>query len=248
VVDCVKTITQFLIVEAPIKVLLNGIIFLANGYIIMQCETQNLYLPFLWRLTVSCWEYWFPVERIVLTALISNSSILHFFGWLGFFFVRFFLFCGIAGPVLKQVESDDQKLLDAVHTYTRRLQQQRQHEWMHPTALNMQRRMVLGAFGSVSSGPAAQESFQTLGESSIPPLNSDSSEDESEIGYRVGKHLLRPRKPFVNKRHYMHDVFELPGYNEEEDSTYIGSQATEESDSESSEEEMSKAERDLYQF
>ncbi len=163
----------------------------------MQCETQNLYLPFLWRLSVYCWEYWFPVEGVVHTVLIPNSSILHFLDWLGFFGACLCLFCGIAFPVLKQVELNDQKLLDAVHTDIRRT---RQHERMIPMALNMQRWVVLGAFESISSA-AAQESFQTPGESSLPPLNSDSSDDESETGYRVGKHLLRPRKPFVNKRH-----------------------------------------------
>lgn len=111
----------------------------------------------------------------------------------------------------------------------------------------MHRRMVLGAFESVSSA-ADQASFQILRESSIPPPKSDSSDDESETGYRVGKHLLRPRKPFVNKRHYMHDDFELPGYNEEEDSTYMSSQRTDESDSDSSEEQISPVECDSYQL
>ncbi len=89
---------------------------------------------------------------------------------------------------------------------------------------------------------------QQMQQHSVPPLTSaESSDEELETGYRVGKHTLRPRKPFVNKLRYMNDAFELPGYNEEEDSTYMGSQATDESDSDSSEEERSKAEGELYQ-
>lgn len=216
-----------------------GIIFLANGYIIMQCEMQSLYLPFLWRITVSGWEYWFFVERIVLLALTQNSHIVQFFDLLSIIFIRLAMFCSIAGPVLKQVEADDKKLLDAVQTYMGQMQARRRQEIMEQRILNLQQRMALG---SVSSWMDTAQLSQTI----VPPLILNSSDDESETGYRVGKHLLRPRKPFASKIHYMNDNLELPGYNEEEDSNYTGNLVTDESDSDSTVEEMSRAECDLY--
>lgn len=230
-------------VEARTKAFLNSIVSLANGFIIMQNEIHNLYMPFLWRITVSGWECVFSLERIILATLISNSRILQFFGWLTFFIVRASVFWSIATPVLNKIQLDDENLHSAANTYLQTVQPYRPQRWLHLTSLNVQKLIALENLKSLSSGASQLSSYRSQ-DPPEPFLQPTSSDDEPESCYRVGKHLLRPRQPFVRKIHYMHDAFELPGYNEEEDSTYVGSQTTEESESDSSAEDLSTAEFD----
>lgn len=229
-----------------------GVIFLANRCIALQCRIQDFDLPFLWRITVvSGLDDVLLVETAIKT-VTSGRYIFQIFGWFCFLCINTTLFWGFAEPVYKKTRMDEHNLTAITNAYLR-LWQQRQQEYRHQEMvrlglLRMQRHLESGGPTTVRRAdhyPPVQPKLQYL----VPQLTSaESSDEEAETGYRVGKHLLRQRKPFANKLRYMNDAFELPGYNEEEDSTYVGSQITDESDSDSSEQEMSKAECDLYQF
>ena len=147
----------------------------------------------------------------------------------------------------KRTESIAKEIDELTEAYYRRLQQlyrERQNqETYRVIPLQGQGRWL--AFESHLRKRAATRLLENS--SSVPPLIlADSSDEECAAGYHVGKYILRPRKPFVKKMRNRKDNFELPGYNEEEDSTYLRSEMTYESDSDSSAEEMSKTECDLY--
>lgn len=226
---------------------LMGVIFLANRGIALQCRIQDFYLPFLWRIiVVSEWDDVLLVETAI-KAVSSDRFIFQTFGWVFFLCLNVILFWSVAYPVYKKTWMDEQNLTAITNAYLRLLRQ-RQHEFRRREIMRSGLlRMHLDSGGQATNRSTEHNLLvQPTLQYSVPPLTpAESSDEEAETGYRVGKHLLRPRKAFVNKLRYMNDAFELPDYNEEEDSTYMGSQVTDESDSDSSEEEISNA-CDLY--
>lgn len=225
-----------------------GVIFLANRGIALRCRIQDFYLPFLWRIIVVSQLDDVLMVETTIKAVTSDRFIFQIFGWFFFLCANAILFWSFANPVYKKTWMDEQNLTAITNAYLRLLRQRQQEFRRREIMRSGLLRMHLDSGGQATgSSTEYNQPVQPALQYSVPQLTSaESSEEEAEIGYRVGKHLLRPRKPFVNKFRYRNDAFELPGYNEEEDSTYVGSQVTEESDSESSEEEMSKAECDLY--
>ncbi len=256
-VDCLKTIVQSIDLPfkmAPLKMILTGAAFLTNRYIALRCTMQSLYLPFLWRTTIV--PEWNDVylANIAIESVTSDSYLSQIFGWSSYLCLNLAFFCCVADPVYKRTELITKEVDELTEAYNRRLQQL--HQWQNqntvrviplqghqrPLALesHLHRRAVARLLENTPYGPSTLPPY-------VPPLiSAESSDEECATGYHVGKYILRPRKPFAMKLRNRKDNFELPGYNEEEDNTYLRSEMTSESDSDSSAEEMSKTECNLY--
>ncbi len=195
------------------------------------------------------------LANIAIESVTSESYLSQIFGWSCYLCVNLAFFCCVADPVYKRTESIAKEVDELTEAYNRQLQQLHR-EWQHQDIVSVvplqgqRRRLALKSHFRNRAAARLLENTPSV-PSTVPPyvpplISAESSDEECAAGYHVGKYVLRTRKPFVKKMRNRNDNFELPGYNEDEDSTYFRSQMTYDSDSDSSAEEMSKAECNLY--